>query len=118
MEARHFLKQIKDDAWYLGDTDGSSRQYVHPERPGVITVCVRYTDVLGPGTEASAATPGEGDTAGEPTVVVETTRTGASAHSPELPGCVATGKDEAEVRERMAEAIGLHRKGLVRAGDA
>ncbi|NIP79992.1 MAG: addiction module toxin, HicA family, partial [Gemmatimonadetes bacterium] len=51
MEARHLLKSMKDDGWYLGDTAGACRQYVHPERSGVLTVCVRYTDELGPETE-------------------------------------------------------------------
>jgi predicted RNA binding protein YcfA (HicA-like mRNA interferase family) len=53
MEARHLLKALKDDGWYLGDTEGACRQYVHRERPEVVTVCIRYTDELGAETEAS-----------------------------------------------------------------
>lgn len=112
MEARHLLKRLKDDDWYLGDTEGPCRQYVHPEIEGVITVCVRFTDELGPETEARAATPAGADAEGEPAVVVETTRTGASAYSPDLPGCVATGGDASEATERMTEALALHRRRL------
>lgn len=112
MEARHLLKRLKDDDWYLGDTEGPCRQYVHPKNAGVITVCVRFTDELGPQTEARATSPAEADAVGEPAVVVETTRTGASAYSPDLPGCVATGSDEAEAAQRLAEALTLHRRRL------
>lgn len=115
MEARHLLKKLKDDGWYLGDTAGASRLYIHPEKQGVITVGVRFTDELGPETLAratSAATSDATDRSEEPTVEVETTRTGVSTYSPELPGCVATGADEAEARSRMAEALALHRKRL------
>ena len=114
MEARHLLKQLKDDGWYLGDTEGASRQYRHPERSGVITVCVRYTDELGPETERSAMSPGETMNA-DHEIVVETTRTGASAWVAGLPGCVATGHDEEETRERLVEALALHRRALERA---
>lgn len=115
MEARHLLKKLKDDGWYLGDTAGASRLYIHPEVQGVITVGVRFTDELGPETLAratSAATGAPIEGPEEPAVEVETTRTGVSAYSPDLPGCVATGADEAEARARMAEALALHRKRL------
>lgn len=112
MEARHLLKQLKDDDWYLGDTDGACRQYVHPDHAGVITVCVRFTDELGPETEAQANRPAERDVEGEPGTVVERTPTGASAYSPDLTGCVATGSDEAEARDRLAGALALHRTRL------
>lgn len=112
MDARTYLKQLKDDGWYLGDTDGSSRQYVHRERPGVITVCVRHNDELGPDTEARSRVPAETDVAGVAAVVVEKTRTGVSAYSPDLSGVVATGPDEVSTRERMSEAVALHRKAL------
>lgn len=116
MEARHLLKRLKDDGWYLGDTAEASRQYVHPDHEGVITVGVRFSDELGPETLAratSAATAaGSFDPAAELGIEVESTRTGASAYSPDLPGCIATGASEAEVRARMAEALALHRKAL------
>lgn len=112
MDARTFLKELRDDGWYLGDTEGSSRQYIHPDEPGVITVCLRHTDELGPETEARSRTPAEADIDGAPEVAIETTRTGASAYCLNLPGVIATGEDEVSARERMAEAVALHRRGL------
>lgn len=119
MEARHLLKQLKDDGWYLGDTEGACRQYIHPVKSGVITVCVRFSDELGSETLALATSAAEGgDTAGvdrdnvDLPIEVETTRTGVSAYVPGLIGCVATGADEADVRERMVDALALHRRGL------
>ena len=45
-------------------------------------------------------------------IVVEETETGYSAYSPDLPGCVATGKTKPAVERMMAEAIDLHLEGL------
>lgn len=114
MEARHLLKQLKDDDWYLGDTAGACRQYIHPERPGVITVCVRFTDELGPVTRERASEPATSDAEGDLDLTIEQTRNGISAYLPDLPGCIVSGADEADVRERMSEALALHRKGIGR----
>ncbi len=45
-------------------------------------------------------------------IVIERTTNNLSAFSPDLPGCVATGSDRAEVEARMAEAIRMHLDGL------
>ena len=112
MEAREYLKKIKDDGWYLHDTDGPTRQYVHKDLHGFLTVCVRHNDVLGPETEASGFRPAETDIEDMPEVVIETTERGASAYCANLPGVVATGTDEVSARERMSEAVALHRRAL------
>jgi predicted RNase H-like HicB family nuclease len=41
-------------------------------------------------------------------IIVEETNTGFSAHSPDLLGCVATGRTRLEVERAMKEAIDLH----------
>lgn len=41
-------------------------------------------------------------------IVIESTRTGFSAYSPDLPGCVATGRTRKEVAKNMREAIAFH----------
>lgn len=119
MEARHLLKQLKDDGWYLRDTEGASRQYIHPEGRGVITVCVRFTDELGPDSLAAATTPAmknpgtpAAGAGAEPTIVIEKTRSGVSAYSSDVTGCVATGAGHEDVRERLSEALALHMKRL------
>lgn len=45
-------------------------------------------------------------------IVVETTDTGYSAHSPDVPGCVATGADRESVEREMREALAFHLQGL------
>lgn len=45
-------------------------------------------------------------------VVIEETDSGFSAFSPDVPGCVATGSDRAEVERSMREAISFHLDGL------
>jgi predicted RNase H-like HicB family nuclease/predicted RNA binding protein YcfA (HicA-like mRNA interferase family) len=112
MEARLLLKKLKDEGWYLGDTGGPSRQYVHPDEPGVITVCVRYTDHLSPRAVDAALIPARWEPEIEPTVAVDETPSGFSAFSPDLPGCVATGGTQAEARERMGQALTLHLAGV------
>ena len=49
-------------------------------------------------------------------VVVERTKTGYSAYSPDLPGCVATGASPAEVEAGMEQAVGFHLEGLTDRG--
>jgi predicted RNase H-like HicB family nuclease len=46
-------------------------------------------------------------------VVIESTETGYSAYSPDLPGCVATGATREEVEKNMHDAIELHVQGLI-----
>ena len=45
-------------------------------------------------------------------VVVEHTDTGFSAYSPDLPGCVSTGRTREEVEANMRESIEFHIEGL------
>ena len=50
-------------------------------------------------------------------VIVEQTKTGYSAYSPDLPGCVATGKTRSQVERTMSEAIEFHLEGLREDGE-
>ncbi|NJK58838.1 MAG: type II toxin-antitoxin system HicB family antitoxin [Pleurocapsa sp. SU_5_0] len=45
-------------------------------------------------------------------IVIETTETGYSAYSPDLPGCVSTGVTRKELEQNMREAIEFHLDGL------
>ena len=45
-------------------------------------------------------------------IVIEKTPNNLSAFSPDLPGCVATGSTQAEVEDRMREAIRMHLDGM------
>ena len=50
-------------------------------------------------------------------IIIEATGTGYSAYSPELPGCVATGRTRAEVEREMHDAIKFHVEELRLAGE-
>jgi predicted RNase H-like HicB family nuclease len=46
-------------------------------------------------------------------VVIEKANGNYSAYSPDLPGCIATGKTMEEVERNMHEAIEMHVRGLL-----
>lgn len=51
-------------------------------------------------------------------VIYETDNEGGwGAYSPDLPGCYATGKSQAEVERRMREAIPIHLEAMREAGE-
>ncbi len=45
-------------------------------------------------------------------IVIEKTKGNYSAYSPDLPGCVATGKTREQVTRNMHQAIEMHVQGL------
>ena len=49
-------------------------------------------------------------------VVIERTDGNYSAYSPDLPGCIATGKNPRQARQNMEEAILFHLQGLMEDG--
>ena len=51
-------------------------------------------------------------------IIIEATTSGFSAYSPDLPGCVATGRTRKEVEREMHDAIEFHIEGLRADGQA
>ena len=49
-------------------------------------------------------------------IIIEKTKTGFSAYSPDIAGCVATGKTKKEVEQNIYEAIQFHLEGLKEEG--
>ena len=49
-------------------------------------------------------------------IVVEKSKNNFSAYSPDLPGCVATGKTREATTQNMYDAIELHIEGLIEDG--
>jgi predicted RNase H-like HicB family nuclease len=45
-------------------------------------------------------------------IIIEKAGNGFSAYSPDLPGCVSTGRSQEEVEKNMREAIAFHLAGL------
>jgi predicted RNase H-like HicB family nuclease len=50
-------------------------------------------------------------------ILIAPTRTGFSAHVPDLPGCVAAGRTLAETKRLMAKAIEMHLAAMREDGD-
>lgn len=49
-------------------------------------------------------------------ILIESTASGYSAYSPDLPGCIATAPSRAELEQVMREAIEFHLEGLRASG--
>lgn len=49
-------------------------------------------------------------------VIIEETKNGFSAFSPDLQGCIATGSSKEEVEKNMKEAIAFHLEGMDKEG--
>ena len=45
-------------------------------------------------------------------IILEKSKTGYSAYSPDLPGCVSSGRTAQEAEKNMQEAIGFHLEGM------
>jgi len=50
MKVAELLKLLQQDGWVLAGARGSHRQYVHPVKPGRVTVAGKPSDDLAPGT--------------------------------------------------------------------
>jgi predicted RNase H-like HicB family nuclease len=50
-------------------------------------------------------------------IILEATATGYSAYSPDVPGCVATGRTREQVEREMRDALEFHLEGLRLAGE-
>lgn len=49
-------------------------------------------------------------------IILEKTKTGFSAFSPDLPGCVATGSTRKQAEKNMKDAIAFHLEGMHQEG--
>lgn len=50
-------------------------------------------------------------------ILIEPTRTGFSAYSPDVPGCVAAGRTRASTERLMRRALELHIREMLRSGE-
>lgn len=103
---------LEKDGWYLVRTRGSRHQYKHPVKKGVVTVPGTGSDDLAPGTLNSILKQAGAEGMRKYLIVVEKTSTGFSAYSPDLEGCVSTGRTLEETEKNMREAIELHLEGM------
>ena len=50
MKVRDVLKMLWSDGWVLRNQEGSHRQFVHPTKPGKVTVTGHQSDEMPPKT--------------------------------------------------------------------
>jgi len=50
MKVSAIIREIMDDGWTLSRAKGSHRQFVHPTKPGVVTVAGHPSDDIDRGT--------------------------------------------------------------------
>ena len=50
MKVRDLLKKLAEEGWILKNTEGSHRQFVHPTKPGKVTVNGHPSDEVPQGT--------------------------------------------------------------------
>ena len=53
MKVSEVLRLLADDGWVLKRTAGSHRQFIHPSKPGKVTVAGKPSTTLPKETEAS-----------------------------------------------------------------
>lgn len=80
-----------------------------------MTIAGKPNDDLAPGTKNSILKQ-SGTEMNPYLVIIEKTATGFSAYSPDLPGCVATGRTRKGVEKEIHDAIEFHIEGLRLAG--
>ena len=50
MKVRDVLKKLRAAGWVKRNQEGSHRQFVHPNKPGKVTVAGHESDEMPPGT--------------------------------------------------------------------
>jgi predicted RNA binding protein YcfA (HicA-like mRNA interferase family) len=102
------IKLLERDGWRLARTTGSHRHYVHPVKPGLVTVAGKPSATSRPGTQEhpQAGRPARGVAMKGYVVVVEgDDESGFSTYSPDLPGVIAAAETKAETLSLMREAM-------------
>ena len=53
MKVRDVLTRLRGDGWVLKNQEGSHRQFIHPTKPGKVTVAGHESDEMPPKTMKS-----------------------------------------------------------------
>jgi predicted RNA binding protein YcfA (HicA-like mRNA interferase family)/predicted RNase H-like HicB family nuclease len=121
MKVREVIKRIEQDGWLLDRTRGDHRQYVHPVKPGTVTISGHPSADVKPKTLGSILRRSAEERRSlrmKYVVIYETDEAGGySAYVPDLPGCIAAADTLEECARLIAEAIPFHIDGLKRHGD-
>lgn len=110
------MTTLRQDGWYQVVQRGSHRQFKHPVKKGRVTIAGHRNDDLAPGTLNSILEQAglkESDEAMiRYLIIIEKAQGNYSAFSPDLPGCVATGRTRATAEKNMRKAMEMHVRGL------
>jgi predicted RNase H-like HicB family nuclease/predicted RNA binding protein YcfA (HicA-like mRNA interferase family) len=116
VKVRDIIKRPEADGWRMIYQTGSHRQYKHPVKPGRVTCSgPPFNGYPGEDVERHIAASEAGM---KYLVIYEKGPTSWGAYVPDLPGCVAVGQTQEEVRELIEGAIELHIRGMREDGDA
>ncbi len=111
MKIKAIIKILENDGWYFSPTKGSHRQFKHLTTSGLVTVSGKLSDKITIGTHNEHFQTG-GVQEMRYLIVIEETKTGFSAYSPDVDGCVATGKTKQDIEQNMQQAMEFHLQGL------
>ena len=53
VKVRDVLRILRGDGWFLRNQEGSHRQFIHPAKPGKVTVAGHDSDEVPPKTQKS-----------------------------------------------------------------
>src|SRR5213080_3508986 len=114
MKVGEVLRMLQADGWYLVATRGSHRQFMHPSKPGRVTVPGKPSDDGRWNTQQHSQTGRVEEVRSQMryAVVIEKAANNYSAYVPDLPGCVATGATVEETEAEIREAIEFHLQGM------
>ena len=108
MKVREVIRLLEADGWYQVRVRGSHRQFNHPTKRGLVTVPGHSSDDLPIGTLNMQHSETGGAEEMKYLIVLERSETNFWAYSPDVPGCVSTGRTEEETMANMKEAIAFH----------
>jgi predicted RNase H-like HicB family nuclease/predicted RNA binding protein YcfA (HicA-like mRNA interferase family) len=123
LTVRQMIAVVEREGSRMARQRGSHRQFVHPDRPGVVTIAGKPGADLPIGTERAILRhrPDRRCQVSDPrryVIVIEQADDGGyGAWAPDLPGCVALGDTIEETEREMRSAIAFHIDGLRLNGD-
>ena len=116
MKVRDVLKTLIADGWKLRNMEGDHRQFVHPVKPGKVTVPGHPGIDVPPGTLSSILQTSGFEKMRYP-VIYEKSANGWGAYLPDLPGCAALGFTLEETKRLIQKSAEIHLRSMREDGD-
>jgi len=114
MDLAEVISHLKSDGWSEAGRVGRCRLFRHHQRPGVVTIAGgRDLEVHASRAHANAT---QGPTRAAYAVLIERGASSCGVSVPDLPGCVAVGRDAEEAMSLIRDAVDAHIASLRGAG--